>query len=254
MPARDLNEHVPVILKFHFEPTGTNRPGPVLNPPKPHFVYGRLLEKNGRMKMEDVQIIFEATLLGNDSQPPEPIATVRTEANGYFFIEYPDEHFINAFARVSLNVIENPVPIRLQKTTEPDVLVFPTRVIVVVELADTHQTDKSLESGCKELDVHEPKRILEEYSFYTLVRTTEPEILGFVMEEEDDISLSDVLKGHPTRNPAIFDGVLTLPVFQNIKNKIPRLEFAATGNGETGDGEDDISAIVKNIRINKKVT
>ena len=137
--------------------------------------------------MEDVQIIFEATRVGEDSQ--QPIATVRTEANGYFFIEYPDGRFLNAAARVGLKVIQNPVPIRLEKTSEPDVMIFPTNVIVVVELEKSDQTGEPSDAGCKELDVHEPKRVLEEYSFYTLVRTTEPEILGYVLEEKDDISL-----------------------------------------------------------------
>ena len=47
------------------------------------------------------------------------------------------------------------------------------------------------ECGCGDLDFHE-KKTLEEYSYYTVVRTTEPAIIADSLEEEDEVDLDEV--------------------------------------------------------------
>ncbi|KTD15666.1 Papain-like cysteine protease AvrRpt2 [Legionella gratiana] len=215
--AEELNESTPITMEFDYNPRELSQPPAEIVQPKPLFVYGRLLEKNGNKKMDDVQIIFEASK--DENTPLIPIASVRTEANGYFFIEYPEGYYKDAVARVGLNIRENPIPIRLKEKLidgEQHALVFPNHVIIVVELPEAEELEEQTECGCKELDVHENKRVLEEYSFYSLVRTTEPEILGYVLEEDDDISLDEVLTNHPIKIWEILDPIIKLPAFNHL--------------------------------------
>lgn len=263
IPADALKENVPITLEFDYNPLEFAEPAPEVIPPRPLFVYGRLLEKNGKKKMEDVQIIFEATRPNENS--PQAIASVRTEANGYFFIEYPDEPFIDAYARVGLEVKENPVAIKLDEQTvdaENTIKVFPRNIIVVVDLIDAEPV-KDSECSCKELDVHESKRVLEEYSFYSLVRTTEPEILGYVLEEDDDITLDDILTNHPIRIWEIIDPIIKLPVFSHlsvpgrvnlpeITTRHSRTRRTTASTPETPENN-ELFETLKKIKINRSV-
>jgi N-acetyl-anhydromuramyl-L-alanine amidase AmpD len=252
--ARTLREEVPVVLEFDHKPVDLGEPEPEGPPPKPLFAYGRLLEKNGEGKMEDVQIIFEAKRAGENSLVP--FASVRTEANGYFFIEYPEGEFTEAFARVGLDVVENPVSIRLEQG-EPETKVFPRKIIVVVELvkddapASADNATCDCDGGCEALDVHEPKRVLEEYSFYSLVRTSEPEILGYILEDEAEISLADILNEHPVRWPEIIDSVVALPAF-NTRRMISRTAPTMTGTASLA-GDEELVKSLKNIKVNRSL-
>ena len=263
LAAQELNESTPVVMEFDYNPQAFSEPDAETIIPKPLFVYGRLLEKNGKKKMDDVQIIFEATKPEETS--PQPVATVRTEANGYFFIEYPEGAFLNAAARVGLNIHENPIPIRLEEKiidAENSILVFPTHAIIVIELVETAEVEDTTDCGCKNLDVHENKRILEEYSFYSLVRTTEPEILGYVLEEEDDISLDDILTHHPIKIWEILDPIIKLPAFSHLAlrtginpselaNRRTTVSTSATTTAPSTDNE--LSDSLKKVKINKGV-
>lgn len=215
-PASDLREERPVTLDFDYNPLDFPEPSPIIPESKPLFVYGRLLEKLGRKNLEDIQIIFEASR--NNDSPIEPIATVRTEANGYFFIEYPEGNFSYAAARIGLDIIENPIPIRLDRVIsdgEQSALVFPRHVILVAELGNIAEIPEK-ECGCQEIDMQDNKRILEEYSFFSLIRTTEPEIRGFILEEDDEITLGEVLNKHPIKIWEIIDPILKLPAFSHL--------------------------------------
>ncbi|RAP36984.1 peptidase C39 [Legionella quinlivanii] len=216
IPATELREERPVTLDFDYNPANFPEPSAIIPERKPLFVYGRLLEKLGRKNMEDIQIIFEASR-ENDS-PIEAIATVRTEAGGYFFIEYPEGNFSYAAARIGLNVKENPIPIHLDKVLvdgEASLLEFPRHVILVAELEDIEEVTEK-DCGCQEIDMQNNKRVLEEYSFFSLIRTTEPEIRGFILEEDDEITLEEVLNKHPIKIWEIIDPILKLPAFNHL--------------------------------------
>jgi hypothetical protein len=261
--GKKLNESIPVEIQFDYNPLVLAEPSPELPEPRPLFVFGRLLDKNGKAKMEDIQIIIEATRDGEDTS--EAIAAVQTEAGGYFFIEYPEGTFSSASALIGLSIVENPLPIRLEDVVadaEDIHHVFPRRLLLVVETvaegsATTSSGEVTIEEcGCQVLDMHGTKRVLEEYSFYSLVRTTEPEILGFVLEEEDDISLEDVLHLHPVRISEILDSIIQLPAFSNFATA-SRLSFSGSPLIPVADPAanevSDLSRALKGIKINRGI-
>ncbi|KTC82986.1 papain-like cysteine protease family protein [Legionella brunensis] len=267
-PARTLKENVPVTLEFDYSPLVLSEPNAEPLETKPLFVYGRLLEKSGKKKMEDIQIIFEASKTAEE--PLQPIASVRTEANGYFFIEYPEGSFAQATARIGHEVLENPLPIRLEEVninSEAPIHVFPKNVILVAELMEGEQHADSADCACQGLDMHETKRVLEEYSFFSLVRTTEPEILGYVLEEEDDITLDDILTHHPIRIWEIIDPIIKLPAFSHLANRTrvpipevtersPRTEVitrASRPDTTHVPQDNELAETLRNIKINRGV-
>jgi hypothetical protein len=74
---------------------------------------------------------------------------------------------------------------------------IPSRLILVINKDDATADDNGC--GCSELNFFE-KKVTEEYSYYTVVRTTEPSIIADVIEEEDEIDLDD-LYGIPKKVP-----------------------------------------------------
>ena len=61
---------------------------------KPNFVYGRLLDRDGNHKMEDIQIILLVKADANGELIP--LTSIRTEPKGYFSFDYPDGELIEA--------------------------------------------------------------------------------------------------------------------------------------------------------------
>ncbi len=194
-------ERVAVPLNAEIDPDA--QPEPPTDATKPAFVYGRLLDRKGGKEVEDVQlIILVQTVPSGDL---EPLTTVRTEAQGYFSMDYPPGTYLQAAAQVGLDLKLNPIPIKLDEEkrlvdngdggqTQETVLVFPRRVILVTDLREATQPTPDAESDCGcEVSKFDQKRVLEEFSFYTLVRTSEPAIKGYVIEDEDEITLADVL-------------------------------------------------------------
>lgn len=211
----------------------------------PAFVYGRLLDKKGLHKMEEVQIIITAQKeAGGDF---EPITTVKTEAQGYFVIEYPPGSFNQAAALIGLELIENPLPIRLEgKEVGPEQIerVFPRRVILVAEFKDSVEPvpkDRA-DCGCQSRSF-EQKRVLEEFSYFSLVRTSEPAIKGFVLEDEQEITLEDVLKNLPF---SIFELVEPIKKFPFILRDSPIKSSVLTpGTGGIGLRTDSGAVITR---------
>src|SRR5205814_2451282 len=83
----------------------------------------------------------------------------------------------------------------------PGTSMLPDRPILVIdESIDAGENDESCKDcGCTDLNFHE-KKVLEEYSYYTVVRTSEPSIIADVLEEEEEIDLQDIY-GVPGRVP-----------------------------------------------------
>ena len=82
-------------------------------------------------------------------------------------------------------------PIALE-TIEAEKNFIPRRLIIVIDGGRT-ETDGDGEDdcGCNDLNFHE-KKTLEEYSYYTVVRTTEPAIIANTLEDEDEVDLDDI--------------------------------------------------------------
>ena len=191
--ATTVPNATPVELSFEFAEVTPAVP-PEAAPERPSFTYGRLLDRRGHADMEGVQIVFYATRVAGG--PSEPFTSVTTETNGYFFLEYPEGDFVDVNAEVGLPLAANTLPVRLDDvgTAAAPVKVFPRRIILVVDLesGDSPSTAPGQDDcgcGCGELDMHAGKRVLEEYSFHSLVRTTEPEVRGFVLDDLPDITL-----------------------------------------------------------------
>ncbi len=230
---------------------------PLVETPKPNFVYGRLLDKKGIHNMEDIQIIISAKRDGENDF--EAITSVKTEAQGYFSIEYPPGDFIGAVALVGLELAENPIPIRLSKKVvnqsgDPaTVLVFPPRMILIAELKEAIvSTEDAQDCGCSANEFGE-KKVLEEFSFYSLVRTSEPVIKGYVIEDEDEITLEDVLRNLPY---SVFEIIEPLKAFPYISRKSPiRLMKAAVepAIARSVSDDDNFLETIKNIKIKKSV-
>ncbi|MBO0933344.1 M23 family metallopeptidase [Fibrella aquatilis] len=256
----DKEALVAVQLNEEINPDAT--PEPPAEPAHPAFVYGRLLDKKGVRKMDDVQIIIlvQTEAEGNFV----PLTTVRTEAQGYFAMDYPVGTFIAATAQVGLNLTENPIPIKLEPQkrlvanpdggeTEVTELVFPRRVILVANLADatTPTPDAGdCDCGCTAGEFDQ-KRVLEEFSFYSLVRTSEPAIKGYVLEDEDELTLGDILRQLPY---TVFELLEPLKALPFIARESPLKTTATIRNrSRAAAAADDFLKTIETVKIRKGV-
>ncbi|MBL7791497.1 MAG: hypothetical protein JNK77_04175 [Saprospiraceae bacterium] len=222
-------------------------------------IYGRLLDKKGVKKMEDVQVIISAKK--DDSSDLLPITVVKTEAQGYFSIEYPIGYFKEANALIGLDLTENPIPIKLEEKlineidaqgneTEKKVLVFPNRLILIAELKlITAEEAATKDCGCH-ANEFEDKRVLEEFSFYSLIRTSQPEIKGYVLEDEDELTLADVLGKLPFSIFELLEPIKALPF---VVRESPIKTTTRTARARATANDDDFNESIKSIRINKNV-
>lgn len=190
-------------------------PGAPGEPPRPTLAYGRLLDKHGVHPMDGVQIIISAKREGHSDV--DVLTAVTTEAQGYFSIDYPLGNFTEASAYVGLDLVVNPLPIRLEPDPNAVViegephLVFPRNVILVAELpASVPAPTAANDCDCKATEFGE-KRVLEEFSFFSLVRTSEPAIQGFVLTDEDEITLGEVLHKLPFSVFELLEPIKSLP-------------------------------------------
>ncbi|HRI35295.1 MAG TPA: hypothetical protein PLD02_16215, partial [Saprospiraceae bacterium] len=244
-------------------------PSPNVDLAKPSFTYGRLLDRKGIASMEDIQIIF--SVKKGDSDAFEPVTSIKTEAQGYFSIEYPIGDFKEAVALVGLELSNNPIPMKLDekiiKVTnergdeeEKTILVFPKRVILIAELIENVSPkvgDK--DCSCKANEFGD-KRVLEEFSFYSLVRTSEPAIKGYVLEDEDEITLEDVLKNLPISVFELIEPIKALPFIIRespvrsiaVNTTTVNTNTRAT-RARTASNDDDFLETIKTIKINKSV-
>src|SRR5688572_8412977 len=130
-----------------------------------------------------------------------PVGFATTETNGYFltgFLIFNDPadigKLIAAKAVVSKDGKVWEQPIQLHTVTVgfemPDKHFIPRRLIIVIneELGEADDEAGEGDCGCSDLNFHE-KKTLEEYSYYTVVRTTEPAIIADTLEEEDEVDL-----------------------------------------------------------------
>lgn len=227
---------------------------------EPNFVYGRLLDINGVRSMEDIQII----IMGRETSVDElkPISSVRTEAKGYFSLDYPAGVFSEVFAQVGVSLTVNPVPVRLDESIPVDgvesSLVFPKRMLLVVEIlaeAGSELADNDDECGCNSIDF-DKKRILEEYSHFSLVRTSEPAISGYVIpDEEDFLTLEDVLAQLPINKVEITSRLKKI-VFFSQTSAVGRTDSVTTAVAPgiaISRAEDGFQSAIKKIKFKKSV-
>lgn len=184
-------------------------------------IRGKVISNRPDAKMDGYQVvIFAATGLQADGTTPDfaPVAFARTETNGYFvtspilFDDPGDMTRVTAAKALITNEgFSSEQPIRLVVTPEtidtPPRSMLPDRVILIIDLSapaengngDDDDDCHCKDGGCTDLNFHE-KKVLEEFSYYTVVRTSEPSIIADVLEEEREIDLQDIY-GVPGRVP-----------------------------------------------------
>ncbi|MFZ2157566.1 MAG: hypothetical protein WAV72_15795, partial [Bradyrhizobium sp.] len=205
------------------------------NPPisATYPIKGKVISNRADAKLDGYQVvIFAATENLPNSTTPDfsPVASARTETNGYFvtgpvlFVHSTDiDRITAAKALVSKEDFSAELPVRLvvaggDDTTPPSSR-LPDRIILVINENVAPETDgaPAKDCGCTDLNFHE-KKVFEEYSYFTVVRTSEPSIIADVLEDEKEVDLQDIY-GIP--------GFVPFRVFQKF-NAIQNRQIKAT--------------------------
>ncbi|AXF85322.1 hypothetical protein DTO96_101052 [Ephemeroptericola cinctiostellae] len=180
---------------------------------RPARLKGRVIDEAGVRQVANRQVVIWVA----DNQNPvaadfRALLVVKTDGNGYFSGDYPLGTFGAAYGAVSVNDEPEHVGIHLNEGG-----VFPKSVILVVDLTHEQAPDKE-DCACHQtsdvprdpdsadlsradgtysadpahgrcVDFTKPDRTLEEFSYSYAVRTTQPEIKGFVLNEPKKIDI-----------------------------------------------------------------
>ncbi|MBV6439257.1 MAG: hypothetical protein DYG98_24230 [Haliscomenobacteraceae bacterium CHB4] len=223
-----LNQELLEIQKADLSNTiikvAIDAPALILNPSieGSYQIKGRLLSNKNDSKSDGYQIVILASIENLPDGTPEfnPVAFAETETNGYFITSFliftnPADigKVIAAKARITKGDVYREVPIKLVETIESEVKksMLPSRLILAI--TENNATEECKDCGCNELNFHE-KKVLEEYSYYTVVRTTEPSIIADVLEDEDEIDIGEIY-GTESR-------LVPFGVFKNYQNTVSK--------------------------------
>ncbi len=156
-------------------------------------------------------VVFVAIKANPKDEDFFPICSAETEDGGYFvtgvpIIAQPDYAKLTA---AKAHVGQTPIAIRLDFEPVAKVNVLPHRIILVLDSAATSALAPVKEDcGCDELNFLE-KRVLDEFTYFTVVRTTEPKIEAMHIDDVAEVDLADLLPpSDPLRGMV---GGLTLP-------------------------------------------
>ena len=189
-------------------------------------IKGRVIERNCRPLPSCLQVLLFAQKSGQNGTENgtshSPIFVTRVDSSGYFFGDVPNQIYESAFAEIA--GIEDQFHIALEDGY------VPTRVLLVIDLTengltlatnnscgcegsivprtptfsdieespDTYSADLGA-GGC--IQFNTPNRAIEEFDFYSVVRTTEPDIraLGSDNRPSDSNNVIAVLEAEATR-------------------------------------------------------
>lgn len=150
-------------------------------------------------KTDGYQIVLMAATKTLPDNTPDffPVGFATTETNGYFltgFLIFNDPEDIARLVAAKAIVSKDDEvwdrPIALE-TVAPEKHSIPRRLIIVIDGSGSETAEDENDCGCNDLNFHE-KKTLEEYSYYTVVRTTEPAIIANTLEEEDEVDLDEI--------------------------------------------------------------
>ena len=206
-PKEDLIEvDIPALANATIN-VGVDALAHLPNPPikGSYQIKGKLISNRGDAKLDGYQIVIYAATVNLQDGTPDflPVAFAKTETNGYFvsgFLIFNNPDDINNVkagkAIITKDELKIDQPIRLIEKTEGggEITVrksmLPDRLILVINESNGEK-EGCKDCGCSDLNFHE-KKVLEEFSYYTVVRTTEPSIIADVLEEEKEINLEDI--------------------------------------------------------------
>lgn len=188
-------------------------------------IHGRLIDLAGVAPVGGLNVVVYGAPRSDEGAGADRVLfATRTDGNGYFFAEWKPAKLAKAFALVS--GYPSPLDVTLEEQE------IPARVILVLESPidgaansagngeygsvprtpsqgdianspDAYSTD--LGTGrCVQFNV--PNRAIEEFDFYTVVRTTEPEIRGTTY---NDVGSSQKIGGNRTYVDVLLGGRAT---------------------------------------------
>ena len=206
---------LPKTLEIDVPPGKTAETQPNQDPKagKPSRIRGRVIDEGGWKVPADLQVVLWAATVNNPQDADyKALVVTHTDSQGHFTGPYPLGKYSSAHGAVAIAGDPQDITIHLDNGE------FPDSVILVVDLS-THQllekecdcaetaklepprapdsTDLARADGTYSsdpgagrcVDFTKPDRTLEEFTFSYAVRTTEPRIKGFTLEEPPKFNL-----------------------------------------------------------------
>jgi len=219
--AAELGPPITITVREFAPPTTIDKP---IAPPAEvtRRILGRLVERTGKQLSAGLQVL----LLGHQQEPPDgdsllPILVAKADSSGYFSGRIKNVKFDRVVAVVE--GIPGDIPVRLVDS------LVPPRIPIVVELPNTSDGPSLKDCGCSNSTVprtptqddiaetpgafsadlgtgqcirfNVPNRAIEEFNFYSVVRTTEPDIVGITVGTLRDRPIT-VPRARPVFPPA----------------------------------------------------
>ena len=226
VPETELEKH-PVKVTARAVIT---RPGSTSVAP-PAKLRGRVICADPARKVTGLPVVIFVAI--TDSPKDDeffPICSAETEDGGYFVTGVPiiAQADYAKLTAAKAHVGQTPIPVRLDVEPVTKAKVLPHRIILVLDSAATNALAPVKDDcGCEELNFLE-KRVLDEFTYFTVVRTTEPKIEAMHIDDVAEIDLADLLPpSDPLRGLV---GGLTLPpgVLNSYLDRNPALDMPAT--------------------------
>ena len=183
--ARPLSLRVPALPSFDIGLSADPARGGRLS------LTGRVIDTRGRSVPAGVPVVLWVVAADDAAAAPRPLVVTKTQAGGYFSGDWVSTTLKSAFGRVSGG---DALPIQL------DDLRLPRRVLLVLDLpavdapANDHPPrtpdpvdltrnpaafSQDLGRGC--IDLCTPNRVIEEFIYTMVVRTSEPAVKGVTL-------------------------------------------------------------------------
>ena len=188
---------LPSELDITAKPAGPFVIGPLSPPASPRKLTGRVLDTRGKEQASNLQLLVWARHTGAPEGDFHVVLSARTDRAGYFSgVVPPDQTYQEAYGVVG----------GVDETRQPVLLLdrqLPAQLVLLVDVAASRSPAKPGDTTCacdgpvprapdpidlvrspesfsndvgggRCVDFTTPNRTIEEYSFYTIVRTTEP--------------------------------------------------------------------------------
>ncbi|HXG07496.1 MAG TPA: hypothetical protein VNI77_09255, partial [Nitrososphaera sp.] len=176
---------------------------------KPDKIRGMVVDPSGKSNLADRQIILRARSAAET--PLEIVAVARTDRAGYFSAPFPLGTFKEA--QGSITGSDRTILVRLNDDGS-----FPDRIVLGLDEPLADGQEKGMDCGCATepprnpdaedlvnstayssdgghcVDITTPNRVLEEFDYYAVVRTTEPAIKGLTIKDPPKVGLDDIIR------------------------------------------------------------
>lgn len=166
-------------------------------------INGVLIDSSGTQELSNVQLIIWGIENEVDDKNPMPLLSVYTDNKGKFFTKIKNMNLLKAYVTVTG---ENDLKLEIKLDGEK----IPTELLLVADFNDidvkvfkgkdktlpehnelVNSTEYSQDLGGHCIDFTTPNRTLDEFSFYQIVRTSEPEIKDVTISKEESKKAKD---------------------------------------------------------------